>query len=92
MNEHVHHQKTLDVICQHKQDGSIIPLKIRLQDEDGEYQSYFIKSYRCHSTGNTIDPRRTPTLFFDCKIHAFGREQIVSISYCFTNGLWKVLG
>ncbi len=25
-----------DVICQHKTDGSIIPLKIRITDEDGE--------------------------------------------------------
>lgn len=32
-----------DVICQHKIDGSIIPLKIRITDEDGEYQVYNIK-------------------------------------------------
>ena len=35
-----------DVICQHKIDGSIIPLKIRILDEDGEYQVYNIRSYK----------------------------------------------
>ena len=35
-----------DVICQHKTDGTIIPLKIRITDEDGEYQVYNIKSYK----------------------------------------------
>lgn len=40
MSAHFVHQKSLDVICQFKKDGTIIPLKIRLQDEDGEYQSY----------------------------------------------------
>ena len=39
MSAHFVHQKSLDVICQFKKDGTIIPLKIRLQDEDGEYQS-----------------------------------------------------
>ena len=35
MSAHFNHQQSLDVICQHKKDGSIIPLKIRLQDEEG---------------------------------------------------------
>ena len=35
-----------DVICQHKTDGTIIPLKIRITDEAGEYQVYNIKSYK----------------------------------------------
>ena len=35
-----------DVICQHKIDGRIIPIKIRILDEDGEYQVYNIRSYK----------------------------------------------
>lgn len=35
-----------DVICQHKTDGTIIPLKIRIAGEDGEYQIFKIKSYK----------------------------------------------
>ncbi|MCR5784118.1 MAG: hypothetical protein K6G40_00555 [Eubacterium sp.] len=88
----VHYQKSLDVICQHKKDGNIVPLKIRLQDEDGEYQSFVVKAYRCTNLSKTIDPRRVPTVMFECKIQAFGHERIIGISYSFTDGLWKVLG
>lgn len=30
----------VDVICQHKTDGTIIPLRIRVKDEDGIYQEF----------------------------------------------------
>ena len=33
-------RKPIDTICQHSKDGEIIPLKIRLTDEDGECQEY----------------------------------------------------
>ncbi len=92
MNGRIHVQKSLDVICQHKKDGNIIPIKIRLQDEDGEYQSYHIKSYRCHTLTNTPDSRRTTILCFDCKIIAFGHEQIIGIGYNYGTGLWQLLG
>lgn len=92
MSKNVHVQKSLDVICQHRRDGSIVPIKIRLQDEDGEFQAFMIKSYRCRNLNQGVDPRRHPTLFFDCKINAFGHERIIQISYSFADGLWKVLG
>ena len=37
--------KPIDVICQHSRDGKITPMKIRVIDEDGEYQEYKIKGY-----------------------------------------------
>ncbi len=36
----------VDVICQHKSDGEIIPLRFRLMNEDGLYETYTIKGYR----------------------------------------------
>ena len=33
------------VICQPSRDGKITPMKIRVIDEDGEYQEYKIKGY-----------------------------------------------
>lgn len=36
----------VDVICQHKADGEIIPLRFRLMNEDGMYETYTIKGYR----------------------------------------------
>lgn len=36
----------IDVICQHCRSGKIIPLKIRLTDEDGQLQEYKIKRFK----------------------------------------------
>ena len=36
----------VDVICQHSSDGNIMPLKIRFEDEDGQWQTYIIKEYK----------------------------------------------
>ena len=37
--------KPIDVICQPSRDGKITLMKIRVIDEDGEYQEYKIKGY-----------------------------------------------
>ena len=37
--------KPIDVIYQPSRDGKITPMKIRVIDEDGEYQEYKIKGY-----------------------------------------------
>ncbi len=37
--------KPVDVICQFDREGVITPLKVRITDEDGEYQSYRIEEY-----------------------------------------------
>ena len=39
-------RQKIDVICQHTKEGDIIPLRIRLVDEDGMLQTYNIKSYK----------------------------------------------
>ncbi len=35
-----HDQQLVDVICQHNKDGSMIPMRVRLTDEDGAVQTY----------------------------------------------------
>ena len=30
----------VDVICEHKSDGTVIPLRFRLMNEDGAYEAY----------------------------------------------------
>lgn len=39
-------KQEVDVIALHKKDGAIIPLRIRLIDEEGENKEYTIKQYR----------------------------------------------
>ena len=36
----------VDVICQHNADGTIMPMRFRLMNEDGIYETYTIKGYR----------------------------------------------
>ena len=36
----------VDVICEHKADGSLIPMRFRLMNDDGVYEAYTIKGYR----------------------------------------------
>ena len=91
MSAHFIMQQTLDVIAQFNRDGSIIPLKIRLYDEDGELQSYVIKAVRERYVNSATAPAEYHIIIFDCKINAFGKERIISISYSYADRLWKVL-
>ena len=91
MSAHFRIQHSLDVIAQFNKDGSIIPLKIRLYDEDGELQSYKVKSVRQRYVNSTDAPVNYHIIIFDCKINAFGHDKIVSISYSHADRLWKIL-
>lgn len=84
-----------DVICQHSRDGTIIPLKIRLTDEDGEQQQFSIKGYKDMSGQGT---RMTPdgvyvtdnSRIFYCNIIVFGVERRIHLYYEPSNMRWKV--
>ena len=91
MSATVHYQQSLDVICQHKPDGSIVPLKLRLRDADGEYQAYMVKSYRCCGLTDEIKNPTYSRVMFECKINSFGRERIIKVSYSYTDGIWRLL-
>ncbi len=34
----------VDVICEMKPSGDVIPMKFRIQNEDGEYETYIVKA------------------------------------------------
>ena len=38
--------QAIDVICQHCRDGSIIPIKIRVQDDEQINNVYMIQSFK----------------------------------------------
>ena len=89
-------EKPIEVICQHKTDGSIFPIKIKCDDEDGEYQVYRIISFRELTPGEasfTLPSAVSATKVlrrFDCKIHVFGREKTISLFYNTTTGRWDM--
>ena len=86
-------RKTVDVICEFSRDGTIIPIKIRTADEDGEYQTYVIIGYR-NLTGQGT--RTLPdgvyvnneTLVFECNIVVFGTRKLIRLYYKTDGHYW----
>ena len=86
--------KAVDVICQINKDGTMVPMKVRLVDEDGLIQTYMIKAYRDLShKGNFQMPNgviATSTIFpFECKITNFGREHTILLYYHANLHVWQ---
>ncbi|MBO6240421.1 MAG: hypothetical protein J6O61_06205 [Butyrivibrio sp.] len=86
----------VDIICEHKSDGSIIPIRIRLMNEDGEYTVFTIKGYResekkgTHTTEDGIYVADS-TFIFECLIIVAGIKRIVRLYYDpMTNAKWKL--
>ncbi len=76
--------KEVDLICCHGMQGEVTPIRLRVKDEDGQYQSYTIKEYRDLShQGTRIMPDGVyvtdHTLIFECKIAVFGQERKVRL-------------
>ncbi len=88
-------RRSADVICQHKKDGTMIPLKLRIEDEDGELQNYSIRSYRPLSLGgkvllpNEVTVER-PIWRYECKVCVWGRERIIQLFYHTHEKVWYV--
>lgn len=76
--------RPIDLICCHGAKGELTPIRIRVRDEDGQYQAYSIKAYRDLSHQGA---RQMPdgvyvsdnTLVFECKIIVFGKEKMVRV-------------
>ena len=88
-------EQIIDVICQHKCDGTIMPIKLRFQDEDKLYQEYVVKSYKVtHRPGQYMLPSEIPTISnrwdFECIIIVFNVEKRIKLSYNTHEGLWKM--
>lgn len=89
--------RSLDVICQHKSNRTIIPLKIRLRDDDGEFQTYVIRSVKDLTTyGGYTMPNGFPCAMnhiytFDCKIIVFDSERLIRLMYNATDNEWRVM-
>jgi hypothetical protein len=86
----------VDVVCQHNRDGSMIPLKVRLTDEDGQIQAYKIRSYKDLSHKGKFempdDVIATSGVFpFECKIVCFGSERTIRLLYFAYDHVWMLV-
>lgn len=85
---------SVDVICQHCKDGSIIPIKIRVQDDEGVNNVYMIKSYTSLTSDKVLLPNETLVtsniLRYDCKIEVFGIVKKIRLHYDKSQVKWFI--
>lgn len=89
--------KKIDVICQHAASGEVIPIKIRMVDDDGEWQIYKIKAYKILSCPGMVHlPNNVGTTMniwsFECQIVIFDRIRTIRLCYNLYEGVWKLIG
>ena len=85
----------VDVICEHKSDGTVIPLRFRLVNEDGAYEAYTIKGYReilkkgCYTTpdGVTVSSRDK---IFECRVLILDIYRTVRLYFNTATCDWKL--
>lgn len=88
------HRKKVAVICQHNVDGTMIPIKFKIEDEDQIMQTYLIKGYRVVSEpGAYTMPNHVNVTsafrIFECKITVLGIEKTIRLFYFIRTGHWE---
>ncbi|HAV90094.1 MAG TPA: hypothetical protein DCW44_02315 [Eubacterium sp.] len=76
----------VDVICLHSKEGNIIPIRIRVEDEEGFQRGYKIAGYM-KLTGDggytTTDGVfvKSDTIFYECRIEVLGKTMKIRLYY-----------
>lgn len=92
INENVRY---VDVICQHNKNGKIIPIKVRVIDEDGENQTFLIRGYKdlTHykdSSSKDYVIAENHIRSFECKIQVFDIMRTISLFYNTSEQRWRI--
>lgn len=75
--------QNIDVICQIKSDGSMIPIRIKVEDNEQQLQIFNIKRYKpLKSYINFLD--------FDCIIEVFKIEKMIKLRYVINEHKWLI--
>lgn len=89
--------KPVSVICQFGEQGRMIPIKIKVEDEE-QVNTYKIQSYKEPSIyqenheGYLGRPYQTKNILeFVCKIVVFDREKIVKLRYHVPDMRWTMV-
>ncbi len=88
-------RRNADVICEHKSDGTIIPLRFRVMDEDGEYQTFNVKGFRQVPViikNNEVQGKfiAANTDVFECMIEVFGMKKKIQLMFSWGTKNWTV--
>ena len=88
--------KPVDVICQHNADGTLMPMRLRVKDEDGINQTFAIKGYREFSrdAGYKLPngfELTTDDFAYECRIEVFGMKKTIILFYRPKSGtVWRL--
>ncbi len=85
----------VDVICEHKADGCVIPLRFRLMNEDGVYEVYSIKGYRqlfYKETYTTPDGVHvcSKDVVFECRVLILDMYRTIRLYFDKDKVSWKI--
>ena len=86
----------VDVIAEYKSDGTIIPMRFRMMNEDGEYEAFTIKAYKQMPKKGTYTTEDgvyicNEDLVFQCKVIVLNIERIVRLYFFKQKNSW-ILG
>ena len=86
----------VDVIAEFKSDGTIIPMRFRMMNEDGEYEAFTIKAYKQMPKKGTYTTEDgvyicNEDLVFQCKVIVLNIERIVRLYFFKHKNSW-ILG
>ena len=87
--------RNVDVSSVHYKDGQVVPLRIRVEDEDGEEHTYSIKDYKdlsgrgayTTSDGIYVTDR---ILHFECRIVVLGQIRRLRLYYHRNTEIWTI--
>jgi hypothetical protein len=85
----------VDVICEYKSDGSMIPMRFRLMNEEGAYEVYTIKGYRIlHKSESYITPDGVMVCskdrVFECRVLILDMYRTVRLYFNADRSAWKI--
>nr|WP_297704043.1 hypothetical protein [uncultured Butyrivibrio sp.] len=85
----------VDVICEHKSDGSVIPMRFRIMNEDGVYEAYTIKGYRelyrkdCYTTPDGLTVCSKDKVF-ECRVLILDMYRTVRLYFNTDRCAWRI--
>lgn len=91
----MNHLQDVDLICMYSKKGDIIPLRIRVTDEDGLPQVYSIKKFKNLSHRGCMQMPdgvyvTDNTLIFECSILILGTEKTVRLYNTPPKTVWQI--
>lgn len=86
----------VDVICQYKSNGEVIPIKFRFMNEDGIYEEYSVKGYKTIERAESVTTKDgiyviPKDKIFECKIEVLDVSKVVRLYFSTMQTKWRLV-